>query len=62
MCGGAIQGEMAAGNAIGVLEARQQGTFIGLPKASACELGVEDPTTGSFGWPAYEQRGRDDRV
>jgi hypothetical protein len=38
--------------------AREKGVFAGLPKADRCELGVEDPTTGAFGWPAYDDRGK----
>lgn len=41
-----------------LLEARDQGIFADLPKADRCELGVEDPTTGDFGWPRYEDRGK----
>ena len=40
-----------------LLEARAKGLFARLPKADHCELGVEDPTAGAFGWPAYEDRG-----
>jgi len=42
-----------------LLDARAAGIFAGLPKAQRCELGVEDPTTGEFGWPNYEDRGKD---
>lgn len=45
-----------------LLEARDKGVFADLPKADRCELGVEDPTTGEFGWPAYEQRGKKNLV
>lgn len=45
-----------------LLEARRSGLFDQLPKAERCELGVEDPTTGAFGWPAYEQRGKKNLV
>lgn len=41
-----------------LLEVRQKGVFTDLPKADRCELGVEDPTTGEFGWPNYEDRGK----
>jgi hypothetical protein len=41
-----------------LLEARDKGVLAKLPKADRCEMGVEDPTTGEFGWPAYEQRGK----
>ena len=43
-------------------EARDKGEFAGLPKADRCELGVEDPTTGAFGWPNYDQRGKQNLV
>lgn len=45
-----------------LLEARDKGVFTELPKADSCELGVEDPTTGEFGWPAYEERGKKNLV
>lgn len=45
-----------------LLEARDKGAFADLPKADRCELGVEDPTTGEFGWPAYEARGKKNLV
>jgi hypothetical protein len=35
------------------------GIFAGLPKSQRCELGVEDPTTGEFEWPNYEDRGKE---
>jgi len=41
-----------------LLEARKNKVFAALPKADHCELGVEDPTTGEFGWPDYEDRGK----
>jgi hypothetical protein len=45
-----------------LLEARDKGAFVELPKADRCELGVEDPTTGEFGWPAYDDRGKKNLV
>lgn len=42
-----------------LLEAQSAGIFAGLPKAQWCELGVEDPTTGQFGWPHYDDRGKE---
>jgi hypothetical protein len=42
-----------------LLSAREDGVFAGLPRAKRCELGVEDPTTGEFGWPSYEDRGKE---
>jgi hypothetical protein len=42
--------------------ARQEGLFAALPRGRRCELGVEDPTTGDFGWPQYEDRGKDNLV
>jgi hypothetical protein len=41
-----------------LLKARDDGVFAALPKASRCELGVEEQD-GSYGWPAYESRGTD---
>ena len=38
------------------------GIFVKLPKAQRCELGVEDPTTGEFGWPSYDDRGKENLV
>jgi len=45
-----------------LLDARAAGIFAGLPRARRCELGVEDPTTGEFGWPNYEDRGKENLV
>lgn len=45
-----------------LLEARSQGVFAALPKGDRCELGVEDPTTGAYGWPNYEDRGKENLV
>ena len=45
-----------------LLEARDKGVFGALPKAERCELGVEDPTTGGFGWPNYVDRGKKNLV
>jgi hypothetical protein len=45
-----------------LLKSRDDGLFSNLPKGDRCELGVEDPTTGAFGWPTYEQRGRENLV
>jgi len=45
-----------------LLAARDKGVFTDLPKADRCELGVEDPTTGEFGWPAYAERGKKNLV
>jgi hypothetical protein len=41
-----------------LLKARADGVFAGLPKTARCELGVEEQE-GTYGWPAYEERGRD---
>ncbi len=41
-----------------LLNAKAEGVFANLPRAEHCELGVEDPTTGGFGWPVYEERGQ----
>lgn len=40
-----------------LLAARDKGTFAELPRSELCELGVEDPAIGEFGWPSYEERG-----
>jgi hypothetical protein len=45
-----------------LLLARKEGVFAALPRAKVCHLGVEDPTTGSFGWPAFADRGKRDLV
>jgi hypothetical protein len=45
-----------------LLAAKADGTFADLPRDTRCELGVEDPTTGGFGWPIYEERGRKNLV
>ena len=45
-----------------LLEARTNGVFAELPQADHCELGVEDPSTGEFGWPNYEDRGKKNLV
>jgi hypothetical protein len=45
-----------------LLNARAEGVFAALPRAERCELGVEDPTTGDFGWPNYEDRGQENLV
>jgi hypothetical protein len=45
-----------------LLAARASGVFADLPRADRCELGVEDPTTGEFGWPAYDDRGKKNLV
>jgi hypothetical protein len=42
-----------------LLKARDDGVFSALPLAERCMLGVEDPTTGAFGWPIYKDRGKD---
>jgi hypothetical protein len=41
-----------------LLTAREQGVFTPLPKADRCELGVEN-LEGHYGWPAYDDRGRE---
>ena len=41
-----------------LLQARDEKVLETLPTADKCELGVEDPTTGAFGWPAYQDRGK----
>jgi hypothetical protein len=45
-----------------LLDAREGGVFQALPTDNRCELGVEDPTTGAFGWPNYDDRGKGNLV
>jgi hypothetical protein len=45
-----------------LLTAKADGVFAELPRAVRCELGVEDPTAGAFGWPLYEDRGQQNLV
>ena len=45
-----------------LVAARDSGVFGELPRGARCELGVEDPTTGEFGWPRYEDRGKKNLV
>ena len=42
-------------------DARASGVFAPLPKQPRCELGVEE-VEGMFGWPAYDDRGKDNLV
>lgn len=42
-----------------LLKARDDGVFKSLPKAEECHMGVEEQE-GRYGWPAYEDRGKDD--
>jgi hypothetical protein len=44
-----------------LLRARDDGVFAALPRTPRCELGVEEQD-GSYGWPAYESRGIDNRT
>jgi hypothetical protein len=41
-----------------LLSARAEGIFAPLRKAKGCELGVEE-LEGNYGWPAYEERGKE---
>lgn len=41
-----------------LLTAREQGVFNKLPKAEKCELSVEN-LEGFYGWPIYEDRGKE---
>lgn len=50
-----VIGEFLVGQ---LTRARDEGAFRGLPIAPRCELGVENPTTGAFGWPKYKDRGK----
>jgi hypothetical protein len=62
--GGDADLTMAVGDfLVGILlEAPESGTFAALPMDAPCELGVEDPTTGEFGWPPYDERGETNLV
>jgi hypothetical protein len=42
-----------------LLKSRTDGVFKSLPKAKECHLGVEE-MDGGYGWPSYEDRGKDD--
>jgi hypothetical protein len=44
-----------------LIEAREAGEFQRLPKATRCELGVEN-MEGYYGWPKYEDRGKENLV
>lgn len=44
-----------------LLTSRKQGVFDKLPKADRCELGVEH-LEGCYGWPDYEDRGKENLV
>ncbi len=44
-----------------LLTAREQGIFDPLPKAAGCELAVEN-IEGFYGWPMYEDRGKENLV
>jgi hypothetical protein len=41
---------------------RNAGVFKPLKKAARCELGVEEAADGAFGWPRYENRGKENLV
>jgi hypothetical protein len=45
-----------------LLDAKTSGIFAPLPRDAHCELGVEDPSTGEFGWPNYDDRGQQNLV
>jgi hypothetical protein len=44
-----------------LISARDDGLFDDLPKGDRCELGVEE-AEGSYGWPYYEDRGKENLV
>ncbi|MBX7104731.1 MAG: hypothetical protein K1X57_11665 [Gemmataceae bacterium] len=44
-----------------LLKARADGVFKALPTATECHLGIEEQD-GRYGWPSYEDRGKDDLV
>ncbi len=61
-CGDAELGETIGDFLVAMLlEARANGVFASLPKGDRCELGVED-SSGEFGWPAYDDRGKENLV
>ncbi len=39
--------------------ARNSGAFKSLPKTARCELSVEDASEGAYGWPHYEDHGKE---
>ena len=41
-----------------LVKARADGVFVGLPKSTRCELGVEEHD-GNYAWPVHEARGQD---
>jgi hypothetical protein len=43
------------------LKARADGVFKALPTAEECHMGVEEHD-GAYGWPQYEDRGKEDLV
>lgn len=43
------------------MELRDEGAFAALPKQAGCEFGVED-MEGAYGWPMYEDRGKENLV
>jgi hypothetical protein len=59
-----VEGEEEFDRAIGeffvrlLKEARDGGLFEPLPRASVCEFGVRS-YDGFFGWPVYEERGKE---
>ncbi|WP_237079290.1 hypothetical protein [Myxococcus xanthus] len=44
-----------------LLEMRDSGQFEALRASTTAELGVEE-YEGHFGWPDYEERGRENRI
>lgn len=44
-----------------LLKAKSNGVFAALPKAKRCEIGVEEHE-GRYGWPMYEDRGKENLV
>jgi hypothetical protein len=44
-----------------LIAARDDGVLKDLPKGKRCELGVEE-MEGAFGWPAYDDRGKENLV
>lgn len=58
-CDDAALGQVIGELLVSILrEARAAGVFTNLPKVQRCELGVEE-SNGEFGWPTYEDRGKD---
>lgn len=47
---------------VAMKKARAAGLFKPLKRAKRCELSIEDAGDGAFGWPRYEDRGKENLV